>query len=122
MAAALARLQHPNIVQVYEIGEHDGRPFFALEYVADGSLDKKAAGTPQPAPEAAQHVLALARAVHYAHERGIVHRDLKPQNVLLTDDGTSRGRWQKHGNWLTRLLFLRSTSAPSPVCIRTAWP
>jgi WD40 repeat protein len=89
-SAALARLQHPHIVQIHEVGEHDGRPYFALEYVAGGNLDKKAAGMPQPARAAAQCVQALARAAHYAHERGIVHRDLKPANVLLTEDGTPK--------------------------------
>jgi serine/threonine-protein kinase len=86
-SAALARLQHPNIVQVYEAGEHHGQPYLALEYVAGGGLDAQSAGTPQPASRAARLVEALARAVHYAHERGILHRDLKPHNVLLTEDG-----------------------------------
>jgi serine/threonine-protein kinase len=88
--AALARLQHPNIVQVYEVGEHEGRPFFALEYVPGGSLDRQIARTPQPPGPAAQYVQTLARAVHSAHERGIVHRDLKPANVLVAEDGTPK--------------------------------
>jgi serine/threonine-protein kinase len=85
-AEAAARLQHPNIVQVYEIGTHDGRPFIVLELV-DGNLAKHLAGTPLPARQAAQWLETLARAVHYAHQRGIVHRDLKPANVLLNRDG-----------------------------------
>ncbi len=82
-AEAVARLQHPNIVQIHEVGEADGQPFFSLEFVEGGSLDRKLAGTPQPAGDAAALVETLARAVQYAHERGVVHRDLKPGNVLL---------------------------------------
>jgi WD40 repeat protein len=86
-AEAVARLQHPHIVQIHEIGEHDGTPFFSLEYVPAGSLDKKLNGTPLPAHEAAQLLETLARTIHAAHEQGIIHRDLKPANVLLTKDG-----------------------------------
>jgi WD40 repeat protein len=82
-AEALARLQHPNIVQIYEVGEQDGTPFFSLEYVAGGNLQEHLAGRPQPPATAAGLVRTLALAVHYAHERGIVHRDLKPANILL---------------------------------------
>jgi serine/threonine protein kinase len=87
-AALVARLQHPNIVQVYEVGEADGRPFFSLEFVAGGSLAEHLRGTPQPVRPAAQLVETLARAVHAAHATGVVHRDLKPSNVLLAADGT----------------------------------
>jgi eukaryotic-like serine/threonine-protein kinase len=89
-AEAVARLQHPNVVQIYEVGEHDGRPYLALEYVAGGSLAERLGGKPQPADEAARLVQALALAVHAAHERGIVHRDLKPANVLVAEDGTPK--------------------------------
>jgi WD40 repeat protein len=82
-AEAAARLQHPHIVQVFEVGEEKGCPFLALEYVDGGSLDQKLQGTPLPAPEAARLAEALARAVHYAHQRSIIHRDLKPSNILL---------------------------------------
>jgi serine/threonine-protein kinase len=85
-----ARLQHPNIVGVYDIGEHDGVPYFSLELVEGGSLSDKARRQPQPPREAAQLVETLARTVHYAHERGIIHRDLKPANVLLMADGTPK--------------------------------
>jgi serine/threonine-protein kinase len=89
-AEAVAQLQHPNIVQIYEVGEQDGRPFFSLEYVDGGSLAKTIAGTPQPPREAARLVEVLARAVACAHARGVIHRDLKPANILLTRDGTPK--------------------------------
>jgi hypothetical protein len=89
-AEALARLQHPQIVQIYEIGEHQGRQYLTLEYVDGGSLDRKLALAPLPARQAAQLMESLGRAVHFAHQRGIVHRDLKPSNVLLTADGTPK--------------------------------
>src|SRR5262245_57047163 len=85
--AALACLRHPNIVQVYDAGDVEGRPYFAMELVEGGSLAQKLSGTPQPARPAALLVSALAGAVEAAHQAGIVHRDLKPANVLLTADG-----------------------------------
>jgi serine/threonine-protein kinase len=89
-AEAVARLRHPNIVQIYEVGEHTGRPFFSMEYVAGGNLARKLArGLPTPT-EAAALVETLARAVHHAHERGIVHRDLKPGNILMEPDGAPK--------------------------------
>jgi serine/threonine protein kinase/tetratricopeptide (TPR) repeat protein len=82
-AEAAARLRHPNIVQIYEVGEHRGRPYFTLEYVAGGGLDRMIGGAPQAVRPAAILVRQLARAVHYAHRQGVVHRDLKPANVLI---------------------------------------
>jgi serine/threonine-protein kinase len=89
-AEAVARLQHPHIVQIHEVGEANGRPYFSLEFCAGGSLAGKLDGTPWPVRSAAQLLETLARAVHAAHEHGIVHRDLKPANVLLTADGTPK--------------------------------
>jgi serine/threonine-protein kinase len=86
-AEAVARLTHPNIVQIYEVGEQDGLPFFSLEFVDGSPLDKKLGGKPQPPREAAQLCATLARAMHFAHQHGIIHRDLKPANVLMTLDG-----------------------------------
>ena len=82
-AEVVARLHHPNIVQIYEVGEHDGRPYFAQEYVDGGSLAEQLHGAPQPPREAARLLVTLAQAVHHAHEHHVIHRDLKPANILL---------------------------------------
>ena len=86
-AEAVAKLDHPNCVRVYDVGEHNGNPYIALELIEGGSLQKKAGGKPQPAKYAAMIIESVAHAVHAAHLKGIVHRDLKPANVLLTLDG-----------------------------------
>jgi hypothetical protein len=70
-------------VQIYSWGEHDGQPYFVLEFVAGGSLERRLGGQPQPPRDAAGLVLLLARAMHIAHQKGIIHRDLKPANILL---------------------------------------
>jgi serine/threonine protein kinase len=82
-AQALARLQHPHIVQVFTIGEHNRSPFLVLELVEGGSLATRLGRQPQPPREAARLLLLVARAVQAAHRQGIVHRDLKPSNILL---------------------------------------
>jgi eukaryotic-like serine/threonine-protein kinase len=89
-AQVVASLQHPNIVQLYEVGEHDHMPYIALEFVEGGSLASKAGGRPQPPREAASLIEVMARAMDYAHENGVVHRDLKPANVLLTAGGAPK--------------------------------
>jgi WD40 repeat protein len=89
-AEAVARLRHPNIVQIHAVSEHEGRPFCALEYVEGGSLARRLAAGPLPPAEAAALVETLAGAVHHAHQRGIVHRDLKPGNILATADGVPK--------------------------------
>jgi len=82
-AEAVAALQHVNVVQVFDYGEHNGLPFMALEYMDGGSLHAKLhEGLPSPR-EAAWLVEHVARGIHAAHARGIIHRDLKPANVLL---------------------------------------
>ena len=90
-AEAVARLQHPQIVQIFSFGDQDGRPYLEMEYVAGGSLADRIDGTPWAASEAASLIETLARAIHEAHRLGIVHRDLKPANVLLAADGTPTG-------------------------------
>lgn len=89
-AEAVAHLQHPNIVQIYEVGEHDDCPFLSLEFVDGGNLANRVTREPLSFHQAAALVETLARAVQAAHERGIIHRDLKPANVLLTADGTPK--------------------------------
>jgi len=85
-ARAVAKLQHPNIVQIYDINEQDEHWYFSLEFIEGGNLTSKIGGTPQRPRKAAQMVEVLARAMYYAHEHNIVHRDLKPANILLTAD------------------------------------
>ncbi|MCI0459493.1 MAG: serine/threonine protein kinase [Gemmataceae bacterium] len=86
--AALARLRHPNVVQVYEVGEQEGRLFFSMEFLPGGSLAARLAGKPLSPAEAARTIEVLARALQAVHEHGILHRDLKPHNVLIDADGT----------------------------------
>jgi eukaryotic-like serine/threonine-protein kinase len=89
-AEAVAKLQHPNIVQIHSIGEADGLPFLELEYLPQGSLDRTLDGTPWPARRAATLIEALARGVSEAHRLEIIHRDLKPGNILIAADGTPK--------------------------------
>jgi serine/threonine protein kinase len=92
-AELAARVQHPNIVQVYEIGTHDGRPFLAMEWVEGGSLATRLDGKPWPPAEATALIETLARAIHVAHSEGIVHRDVKPANILLVNGAMVSGEW-----------------------------
>lgn len=89
-ARAVAHLQHPNIVQIFDIGEHDGLPYFSLEFVQGQPFNEQLKGEPQTAEDSAQMVETLARAMQYAHDHGILHRDLKPANVLVAEDGTPK--------------------------------
>jgi serine/threonine protein kinase/WD40 repeat protein len=82
-AEAAARLDHPGIVPIFEIGQHDGQHYFSMAFVEGESLAKKVIDGPLPPREAAEMVKKVAEAVEYAHEKGIIHRDLKPANVLL---------------------------------------
>src|SRR5262249_1790148 len=86
-AEAVASLHHANIVQIYDVGDHGGWPYFTMELLEGGSLAQALASTPQPARQAATLLATLAEAVQVAHRGGIVHRDLKPANILLTADG-----------------------------------
>jgi WD40 repeat protein len=105
-AEAAAQLQHPNIVQIYAVGEADGLPYYSLEYVEGGTLAQHVSGSPVSPRRAAELVEVLARAVQYAHARGIVHRDLKPANILLTPEGAPKitdfglaKRFESNGDW-----------------------
>ncbi len=86
-AETVARLRHPNVVQIYAIGDHDDRPYVEFEYVEGGNLDSQVDGNPWAPPRAAELIEVLSRAVQEAHRQGIVHRDLKPANILMTADG-----------------------------------
>ncbi len=86
-AQAAARLQHPNIVQVYEVGMQKGLPYFSMELVDGGNLAQRLNNTPQPLREAVRLVATLAQAMEASHRQGVVHRDLKPDNVLFTRAG-----------------------------------
>ena len=89
-AEAIARLEHPSIVQIRHIGDADGLPFLELEYVSGGSLDRQLDGTPWPAQRAARLAEQVSFGIAEAHRQGIVHRDLKPSNVLIAADGTPK--------------------------------
>jgi serine/threonine-protein kinase len=89
-ARAVAAGRHPNVVEVYEVGEHDGLPYLVLEYCAGGSLAARARQEAVPPRQAAELVEPLARAMHAAHAAGVIHRDLKPANVLLDEKGTPK--------------------------------
>jgi len=90
-AESIARLKHPNIVQIYDVGYHNEQPYYAMEFVKGASLDQAIKAETFNARDAAELVKKLADAIHDAHERGIVHRDLKPANVLLEVPNTNRG-------------------------------
>jgi serine/threonine-protein kinase len=89
-AKLVAGFVHPNVVQLYSVGETDGRPYFTMELVEGGCLAHKLSGTPLPADRAAALIAELAMAVEAAHQHGIIHRDLKPANILLTTEGTPK--------------------------------
>ncbi len=87
-ARVVASLQHPNIVQLFEINLESDRPYFSMELVQGGTLADRLGGCPQPSRQSAQMVLTLARAIHFAHQSGVIHRDLKPANILLAAQTT----------------------------------
>src|SRR6185436_14025352 len=89
-SAAAALLQHPNIVAIHDVGVHDGRHYFSMDYVEGRNLAQRVGPQPLAANKAACYVEIIAEAIHYAHERGILHRDLKPSNVLIDSNDQPR--------------------------------
>jgi WD40 repeat protein/serine/threonine protein kinase len=114
-AELAARVQHPNIVQVYEIGSYEGRPYLALEWVEGGSLANRLDGQPWPPAEAARLIETLARAIHVAHAEGVVHRDLKPANILLQTQ--SPQRHEEHKESTEEIPRSPSVSALWSLCL-----
>jgi eukaryotic-like serine/threonine-protein kinase len=119
-AGAIAKVRHPNIVQIYEYGTHEGRPYFSME-LCPTSLAKRLDGDPMPAAEAAALMEPIARAVHAAHQARILHRDLKPANVLLAADGSPRvtdfglaKRLEEAGHSLASGAFVGTPSYAAP--------
>jgi WD40 repeat protein/serine/threonine protein kinase len=113
-AEAVARLQHPNIVPVYEVGQHEGRPFFSLELCDGGSLGRQLDHMPQPPMAAARLTATLARAVQYAHSRGVIHRDLKPANILLEKDDGGRMKDEERQDSASASSFILHPSSFVP--------
>ncbi len=110
-AEAVAALHHPNIVQIFQVGEHDSQPFLALEFVDGGSLAQYLAnGKVWAATDAAWLIAQLARTMQYAHDQGVVHRDLKPGNVLLQKLDPGRAK-DTPPSERTRMARLRAQAA-----------
>ncbi|WP_165235611.1 serine/threonine-protein kinase [Aquisphaera insulae] len=111
-AEAVARLQHPNIVQIFALGEHEGRPYFEMEHVPGGNLASLMKEQPWAPRDAARTIEVLSRAVHEVHRLGIVHRDLKPANILIGADGSPKiadfglAKWLDVDSSLTRTQWI----------------
>ena len=86
-ALAAARLAHPHIVPVFQVGEFDGQPYFTMQYIEGTTLARKLVDGPLPAQDAARLLVPVCRAIHYAHDCGVLHRDLKPSNILIDREG-----------------------------------
>jgi WD40 repeat protein/serine/threonine protein kinase len=106
-AAAVARLQHANIVPIYEIADFQGNPYYSLEFAEGGSLSRYLDGTPLPPKLAARFIETLAGAIEAAHSQGIIHRDLKPGNVLLKQVQRSVSQWLERPDGLGGFLDTR---------------
>ena len=89
-AEAAANLDHPGIVPIYEVGQHEGQHYFSMGFVEGQSLSQRLAEGPLPSREAAEMIRRVSEAIDYAHQRGVIHRYLKPANILLDKDGNPR--------------------------------
>ena len=139
-AESAAQLDHPEIVPVYEVGEHAGQPYFTMKYVAGTTLAERMAEGPLPAARGGRTLVPVCRAVPFAHSRGVLHRDLKPSNILidsrrpahvtdfglakrieadakLTHSGAIRGHAVLHGARAGRRIAACSARPPTS----TAW-
>jgi serine/threonine-protein kinase len=114
-ASAAAKLQHPSLVPIYEVGEEQGCCYFTMEYVEGQTLAQMLRGTPLEPRRAAELLLAMAEAIHYAHSRGVLHRDLKPGNVIV--DAAGRPRIMDFG--LAKELYLESSVTESNAVVGT---
>src|SRR5213596_4206234 len=114
-AEAAARLEHPGIVPIHEVGERDGSCYFSMKFVEGGQLDEVARREPMPIRRAAELMAKVARTVHYAHDHGILHRDIKPGNILLDANGEPHlsdfglARLVEHGSTVTGSLEVMGT-------------
>ncbi len=115
-AEAAAKLDHPNIVPIYEIGEYEGQHYFSMKLVEGGRLSDEIGGKPMPDRRAAQLMVSVARAVHFAHQHGVLHRDLKPTNVLLDKHGEPQltdfglAKMAEHGSTVTQTMTVIGTA------------
>ncbi len=89
-AQSLAQLNHPHIVPVFEFGEHDGSPYFTMQFIQGRTLSEMLAEGPLPQRKAAKIIASVARAAHFAHQRGVLHRDIKPSNILVDESGEAK--------------------------------
>src|SRR5206468_10030092 len=114
-AEAAARLEHPGIVPIHEVGERDGSCYFSMKFVEGGQLDEVISRGPMPVRQAVELIVKVARTVHYAHEHGILHRDIKPGNILLDANGEPHltdfglARLVEHGSTVTGSLEVMGT-------------
>ena len=113
---AIGRMQHPNLIQVFDVGEYDGRMYYSMEYLAGGNLEDRIGNVPLPARKAAELLVILADAIEAVHQQGVIHRDLKPANILLTTADATNERWGVNGFGIPKISdfgLAKRTDVPS---------